>query len=228
MILIRPCFEILPGSISYPLALELVATSAAQCYNKSLPAEEKKKENYIRERIKAGHESILEHASVSVKFTVDRGVTHEMVRHRLCAFTQSSTRYCDYSGEREGGHVKFVIPPWAKTLQEGIYDNTAEQSDPAHSQEECLLIASLCAAERAYHSLRERGVPPEYTRAVLPHATAAHIVVSANIREWRHIFRLRALGEAGRPHPQMQEVMMPLLAEFQGRYGVFFEDLGKK
>ena len=87
------------------------------------------KERYISLRLKAGHESIAEHASVSARFTVDRGVTHELVRHRLCAFTQESTRYCDYDGEGEHQEMTFIIPPWCPDLQPGVYGQWESHDD---------------------------------------------------------------------------------------------------
>lgn len=228
MRLIRPSACIMQHSQKYEDAVEIIAEASAQCYNKVLPDAFDEREKYILGRLKSGHESIIEHASVSVKFTVDRGVTHELVRHRLCAFTQESTRYCDYDGEREGGEVKFIIPEWCKTLQPGVYREEEELDSCMmhYPEEESVFFWSLIQAERNYKRLRNFGWKPEQARAILPNAVKANIIVTANMREWRHIFKLRALGMTGRPHPQMLEVMVPLLEEFETTYPVFFADLG--
>ena len=252
MRLVRPSAKILPYSQSYDSAVGVVAMASAQCYNSALPDTMAELEEYIRKRVGAKHESILEHASVSAKFTVDRGVTHELVRHRLCAFTQESTRYCNYAKDRFGNHVTFIIPPWFDDIPTGViqqietfgisddYEIAVEEtfggavvfrykdSTIADSYDglTSTWLRSLLMAEYAYLVSLERGTAkPEEARSMLPNATKADIIVTANMREWRHIFRLRALGTTGRPHPQMLEVMVPLLAEFKQQYPVFFEDL---
>lgn len=174
----------------------------------------------------ARHESVLEHSSVSCYFEVDRGVTHEMVRHRICSFTQSSTRYCDYTSDREDGNVRFIIPLWCENIPPNIYDEhiVSELKDILSADEHSFLRGLLCA-EGTYRMIRNMGWRPEQARAVLPQATMAKIMWTANLREWRHILNLRALGTTGKPHPQMVEVMVPLLREFKLKYPLFFEDI---
>ena len=251
MRLIRPSAKIMDHSITYESAVSLVAEAAAQCYNKSLPEDFTEREDYVRNRMKSGHESIIEHASVSAKFTVDRGVTHELVRHRLCAFTQESTRYCNYSKDKFGGHVTFIIPPWFPGIPECVLQQAAEiegtnaydyavdraSTGEFHLVSEDVLsetffvgsaqvwLEGVWQAEAVYLLALKNGMKPEEARGLLPNATKADIIVTANMREWRHIFKLRALGTTGRPHPQMLEVMKPLLEEFKREYPVFFADL---
>ena len=147
----------------------------------------------------------MEHSFLSVKFTVDRGVTHELVRHRLCSFAQESTRYCNYSGKKFGRNVKFVIP--------GFFANKVEAMNA---------WTYACAkAEEAYFELMDEGATPQEARTVLTNSTAAEIVMSGNYREWRHILRLRTAKDA---HPQMREVMCPLGEELKRRIPFIFDD----
>jgi thymidylate synthase ThyX len=129
--------------IPYETAVDLVSVAAAQCYNKPPPIFLREEEEYIRARIKAGHESVIEHASASVKFTVDRGVTHELVRHRLCAFTQESTRFCDYSKGKAGGDVTFIIPPWFPDIPEGTVRYPPSAREMKESQVDYAVTRSL-------------------------------------------------------------------------------------
>lgn len=167
---------------------------------------------FTRGLIKRHHEAMLEFGGATVRFVTDRGVTHELVRHRPCSFAQESTRYCDYGGQE----INFIRPVWAK---ENVMGPT-----PA-----CLCWKqTMREAERAYNHLLELGWQPEHARTVLPHSLATTIVVKANYREWRHILNLRAVGTTGRPHPQMQALMLPLLREFKQLVPVIFDDLEAK
>lgn len=163
-------------------------------------------ERMIKTFIKRGHEAMLEHFSFSVKFTVDRGISHEIVRHRLASFAQESTRYCNY---RKRGEVAFIHPCYfAKNSKE--FDNWLD---------------SCMRAEKEYLRMISEGRTPEEARAVLPNSLKTEIVMTANLREWRHFFKLRAIGTTGDPHPQMREVALPLLAELQRKIPVIFDDL---
>lgn len=158
---------------------------------------------FVRMLIKAGHESVLEHVNASVLFVIDRGVSHELVRHRIAAFTQESTRYCNYN---KTGEVVFIKPMfWPEdTLEYRMWHEACEH------------------AEQTYLGLINMGAKPQEARSVLPNSLKTEIQVTANLREWRHIFTHRAAPPA---HPQMREVMVPLLYSFQQLYPVVFEDL---
>lgn len=223
MILIRPSAEIVYDT-SYHTALKLVNQAASLCYNTAVKISIPEQEVRVRSLIMSEHESVIEHVSVTCLFAVDRGVTHELVRHRLCSFTQASTRYCDYSGEREGGHITFIIPAWAEGIEPGTYD-PINKLPLIDDEAESLWLWQMADAEKVYHRLRMNGWTPEKARTVLPHSTATKIVCTANMRNWRHIMKLRAVGTTGRPHPQMVEVMAPLLAEFKEKYPAFFYDI---
>jgi len=166
---------------------------------------------FISGIIKRGHESVIEHESISVKIICDRGVTHEIVRHRLCAYSQESTRYCNYKGG-----VTFVIPPWMSIEPEEYLNNGVGEGLVS---EEFGWFSSMYAAEQSYIHLLSRGWSPQQARSVLPNSLKTEIVMTANIREWRHILKLRTSKAA---HPQMREVMIPILREFQAKIPVLF------
>jgi thymidylate synthase (FAD) len=145
------------------------------------------------------HETPAEHGKMTVEFIVDRGVSHELVRHRLMSPSQSSTRYCNYSKDKFGKEIKYIdIGPAMDKSTAGIYED----------QFALEWIAACEDAERHYMNMIEMGAPPQLARSVLNNSTATKVLVSANFREWRHIFRLRALSKAA--HPQMREVMIQL------------------
>jgi thymidylate synthase (FAD) len=162
---------------------------------------------FVRRIIDSGHESVIEHASMSVRFICDRGVTHELVRHRLCAFSQESTRYCNYSKNKFGSEIT-VIEPCFWRDDPGMLSAWREACE---------------RAERAYMDLLTAGAKPEQARSVLPNSLKTEIVCTANLREWRHIFRLRT---SERAHPQMREVMRPLLVIARRQLPEVFNDVG--
>lgn len=161
--------------------------------------------------VKLGHHAMLEHGSATVRFVTDRGVTHEIVRQRLASFGQESTRYVNYNGR----DMQFILPVWLEDVDE---------YDPGM----ILWESSMAGSEMDYKRLLAIGWAPEEARDVLPTSLATTIVVTANYREWRHILSLRALGTAGRPHPQMRALMLPLLKEFKNRVPAVFEDMGEE
>ena len=221
MYLIKPSFEILDFNCSP----ELIEKAGRTCYKSECKGEPEK---FVEMICKRQHESVLEHSFISVKFIIDRGVSHELVRHRLCAFSQESTRYCNYN--KKG--ITYIIPPWFN-LEEGIYsvdyyydsydfekDNT--QLNIEYKSNEYWWLLSLARSEEYYNELINNGQQPQQARSVLPNSLKTEIVVSANAREWMHIFRLRCDKTA---HPQMREIMIPLLKEFQERCPVIFNQV---
>lgn len=165
---------------------------------------------FVKMLIDRGHEAMLEHSSLSVLFTVDRGVTHELVSHRIMSFAQESTRYCNYSSDKFGNEITVIRPWW-------LEDKTAADY---YSWE-----SAMMEAERRYFDLLGRGWVPQEARSVLPTSTKSDITLTGNYCEWRHFFKLRACGVAGTPHPQMLEVTIPLLREVSGLIPVIFDDL---
>ena len=173
---------------------------------------------FVAMLIRNGHEAMIEHSFLSVKFTVDRGVSHELVRHRIASFAQESTRYCNYAKDKFGAECAFI------DLEPGIMlDNKMKKM----SGEEIALVMAewtraMEDAERHYMRLLELGATPQIARAVLPNSTKTEITVSANYREWRNFFKLRVPADV---HPQMREVTIPLLKELKGMIPVIFDDI---
>lgn len=161
---------------------------------------------FVRRIIKSGHEAVLEHCNVSLKFVCDRGVSHEIVRHRVASYCQESTRYCNYSKGEFGGEIT-VIEPLYLTPGTVAYKTWED---------------ACAASENAYFELLEWGCSPQEARAVLPNSLKTEVVMTANLREWRHFFRLRCSPAA---HPQMREVATQALALLQSLVPVVFDDI---
>lgn len=162
-------------------------------------------ERFIRMILKRGHESVIEHAYAAFRIVCDRGVSHELVRHRLAAYTQESMRYCDYGAEKHGREISVIMPP-------GLLGNTEKAWRRACKR-----------AESEYMFMLRNGVKPQIARSVLPTCLKTEVVMTANFREWRHVLRLRVLNEAA--HPQIRQALGPILVWFQHNYPVIVEDL---
>jgi thymidylate synthase (FAD) len=179
------------------------------CYKSEERIDEQSAQGFVRRLIASGHHSVIEHASISVRLVCDRGVSHELVRHRLAAFSQESTRYANYSQDKFGGEITVIRPLfWAPGTQ-------------AHD----LWLKSMRQAEAAYLELLGLGAKPQEARSVLPNSLKTEVVMTANLREWRHVLGLRC-GRAS--HPQMREIMLPLLSHFYEVVPVVFDDLYEK
>lgn len=163
-------------------------------------------ESFIANLIARGHESVLEHFSFTLLFTCDRGVTHELVRHRIASFTQESTRYCNYSQGKFGEEITVIKPCF---WEEGTIPYTIWKD-------------SCAFAEKQYFQLLKHYCSPQQARAVLPNSLKADIVMTANLREWRHFFKLRCDPAA---HPQMRQVALQALNLAKATIPVVFDDL---
>jgi len=152
---------------------------------------------FLKKAIERGHESILEHESITVRFICDRGMTHELVRHRLCAYSQESSRYCNYS--KMG--MTFIEPLWGFDADDLTY---------------------LESVEEYYNRKIAQGQTPQQARGFLPICVKTEIVMTANIRELRHILRLRCSNNA---HPQIRQIMTSLLEELHNKIPVLFDDI---
>lgn len=174
----------------------------------------------IKKLIEKGHEAMLEFGgNITVKFICDRGVSHELVRHRLCSFAQESTRYCNYGNDE---HITFIIPCWLdipEGIDREIYSKHTVDTPLAVSE----WMRAMNFSESIYNELIHlAGWQAQQARSVLPNSVKTEINVSTNIRDWRHIFKLRTSKAA---HPQMRELMIPLLAEFKSRIPILFDDI---
>lgn len=209
MKIIKPSYEILTpisdGGIKELQHIERIARVCYKSEDKITPDGESAKK-LIRMLIDREHEAMLEHGSISVLFICDRGVSHELVRHRIASFAQESTRYCNYSKDKFGNELTFIEP----------FDSMMR------SFNRTFWISSLAKAEMEYLHMLEHGETPQTARTVLPNSLKTEIIVTANYREWRHILWLRSAPSA---HPQMRELMIPLLNDLHNRLPVIFDDI---
>jgi thymidylate synthase (FAD) len=210
MRLIKPSFKIEGNYMADPLAMESIGRI---CYKSEDKITEGSAEKFIKARLN-NHESVIEHSTLTVRFICDRGVSHELVRHRLASFSQESTRYCNYKGG-----VTFIIPPWVDCV-EGKYKDISSMHTMHITT--YLWLLSMHRAELEYTDLLTTGWTPQQARSVLPNSTKTEIVMTANFREWRHIFKLRCDKAA---HPQMRELMIPLLEECKRIIPIIFYDI---
>jgi thymidylate synthase (FAD) len=205
MRIVEPTHEI----VSMPdpdAALSVIEQAGRTCYKSEHKMQEGSAGDFIRRILRSGHESVIEHGSVTVRFICDRGVSHELVRHRLAAYSQESTRYANYARERFGSEISVIRPTfWSED-----------------SREFALWQEAMEKCEAAYMELLSQGAKPQQARAVLPNSLKTEVVMTANFREWRHVFRLRCSRAA---HPQIREVMLPLLEEMSKRFPPLFEDV---
>lgn len=205
MRIISPSFEII-GNVNPVEILKNLESYGRTCYKSEGKITENSADSFLRRVLKSGHESVIEHEKITVKIICDRGVTHEIVRHRIASYSQESTRYCNYSKDKFGGELTFIKPVfWMKNSQE--YEIWEKQ---------------MQEAENAYLTLIQLGASPEQARSILPNSLKTEIVVSMNLREWRHFFKLRT---SKRAHPQMREISIPLLKKMQDLLPTIFDDI---
>jgi len=207
MKIIKPSIDILTP-IDGTEILKHIELCGRVCYKSEEKISEGSAETFIANIIKRGHEAVLEHYDITVKFICDRGVSHEIVRHRLASYCQESTRYCNYSKEGFGKEITVIAPCYLEPGTEGW----------------SLWQLSCTQAEKAYFDLLNWGCTPQEARAVLPNSLKTEVVMTANIREWRHFLKLRTSPAA---HPQMREVAMMLLTYFEDLMPTLFGDIAK-
>lgn len=192
--------------------LERIEQAGRVCYKSEENITDESSIKFVQNIINRGHEAVLEHCSFTVKFICDRGVSHEIVRHRMASYCQESTRYCNYSKDKFGNEITVIKPCFWREDEE--------------ENKEYVKLAiwkrSMAEAESAYFELLKMGATPQEARAVLPNSLKTEVVMTANIREWRHFFKLRTSSAA---HPQMREIAIPLLKECQAKIPVLFDDI---
>ena len=186
----------------------LIERAGRTCYKSNSSYTNETAAEFIRMILKRGHLSVIEHASATIKFICDRGVSHEMVRHRLASYSQESTRYCNYGKEQFGSVITVVKPPNLKTKKDEICWSNAMQN-----------------SQYFYMELIENGISPQIARSVLPNSLKTEIVMTANFREWLHFFNLRCSKIA---HPQMREVALMALELLFMKSPTVFRDLAEK
>ena len=208
MKIIKAGYEIMTALSTGGIAeLKFIEQVGRTCYKSEdkITEDGESAKRFVKMLIEKGHEAMLEHSILTVRFIVDRGISHEIVRHRIASFAQESTRYCDYSKGKFGGEITVIKPC---TMQSDV--------EFAHWWVSCT------EAEKVYFGLMNYGATPQIARSVLPNSLKTELVMTANYREWRNFFRLRTTKAA---HPQIREVAVPLLNELKQRIPVVFEDI---
>ena len=208
MELIKP-YTVIMTEINGDEILKKIERIGRTCYKSESKITDDSAGKFVAGLIQRGHEAMLEHESFTVKFVVDRGISHELVRHRMASFAQESTRYCNYAKDDFGSEITFVIPSYleegTKAWREWVY--------------------AMNYAEGAYFQMLDAGCTAQEARAVLPMSLKTEVVMTANLREWRHFFKLRAANVTGKAHPQMLEVTIPLLKQIKELIPVVFDDI---
>jgi len=208
MKIIKPSFEILTP-IDGTDILKRIEMAGRTCYKSEDKITDDSCIKFIRNLIKRGHESVIEHVSLTVKFICDRGVSHQIVRHRLASYSQESTRYCNYGNDDNGcTFIEPSFPRWCGEDGNQIFMETWRNA--------------MHDAEAAYLGLLNIGATPEEARTVLPNSLKTEIVTTMNLRSWRHFFKERTSTAA---HPQIRELVIPLLKEMQAKIPVVFDDI---
>lgn len=208
MKIISPSHEILfiPDGESILKRIELAGRT---CYKSEEKITEHSAKGFVERLLDSGHHSVIEHICITVRFICDRGITHELVRHRLASYSQESTRYANYSRDKFGHEITVIKPLFW----------------PESSPEYLEWFRAMEQAEKAYMQLIKLGTSPEQARTVLPNSLKTEIVMTCNIREWRHVLNLRCSPAA---HPQMRQIMLPLLRELNERLPILFDEIYKQ
>ncbi len=199
--IIEPSFEILTP-INGEQILKHIELCGRVCYKSENLTTEDSAKRFVEKIAQRDHQSVLEHFDITVKFITDRGISHEIVRHRLASFSQESTRYCAYNKDKFGNEITVIKP---SNLNDEQYK---------------LWKAGIEDAEMVYFQLLNNGSTPEIARSVLPTCLKTELVVTANLREWKHIFEMRCAEAA---HPDIRKIMIPLREEFRKLIPVIFD-----
>lgn len=205
MKIIKPYYEFI-GEVDGEAILREIELIGRVCYKSEDKITSGSASRFVAALLRNGHESVIEHSRISMRVICDRGVSHEIVRHRLASYSQESTRYCNYSNEKYGGDVTFIEP---------FFWNAGDERYE-------LWLKSCQDAENAYNELIAMGAKPEEARAVLPNSLKTEIVMTMNLREWRHFFKLRT---AKGSHPQMREIAGQMLNGMKAAVPMVFDDI---
>ncbi|MDD7592990.1 MAG: FAD-dependent thymidylate synthase [Peptoniphilaceae bacterium] len=205
MQIVEPSFCFI-GDVNPQAMLRNMEEAGRVCYKSEDMIKEGSAGTFLQRIVRSGHESVIEHEKLTVKITCDRGVSHEIVRHRLASYSQESTRYCNYTKDKFGNELTLIRPSfWAE-------DSAAYE----------IWKAQMASAEQAYFALIDAGAKPEEARTVLPNSLKTEIVVTMDLREWRHFLKLRGSAAA---HPQIREIVALMLPEFQKLLPEIFGDI---
>lgn len=209
MKIIKPTFFI-EQDLDEDKILKAIERAGRTCYKSENLIDSESAKKFVTNILKLGHESVIEHEKITVRIICDRGVTHEIVRHRIASYSQESTRYCNYCNDRFGNELTFIEP---------CFFSSDSEEDKKNKQ---IWLDTMSMIEKNYNMLIENGAKPEEARAILPNSLKTEIVVTMNLRAWRHFFRLRTDKTA---HPQIREISNLILNEFKEKLPTVFGDL---
>lgn len=204
--------------------MQTIEDAGRTCYKSEDKINETSHVAFIERLVRRGHEAMLEHGYATAHFRIDRGVSHELVRHRLASFAQESTRYCNYKDK----DIEFVRPSWFtnEEADKALKNYSYYLDNPSQNIKKYAIIKwfDICQDTGvAYKELINHcGRSPQEARSVLPNALATDIVVTANLREWRTILKLRCAKDA---HPDMRYIMLRLLSDMYKLFPPVFEDI---
>lgn len=209
MKIIKPSIEVL-DVLDQTVILKRLELVGRACYKSEDKITDFSCVSFIQKIIKSGHHAIIEHYDISVRIICDRGVTHEIVRHRIASYAQESTRYCNYASGKFGNEITVILP---------CFWNSCSEADTQKYEAWHNAMQNL---EEIYLRLISLGATPQEARSILPNSLKTEIIVKFNLREWRHFLSLRTSKAA---HPQMREVASMILKEFHEKLPVIFEDI---
>lgn len=212
MNIIKPSVEIIDMK-DYDQMIHKIEKIGRVCYKSEGNITEESAERFISNILKRGHESVIEHEAITVRMICDRGITHEIVRHRIASYSQESTRYCNYTGDKFGNEITVI------DLAGGFEYNLNDENDKKKYD---VWTKAMENAEKFYFEMIELGATPQEARSILPNSLKTEIVVTMNLRSWRNFFHLRCDPHA---HPQMREVANIALAVFKEKLPIFFNDI---
>lgn len=209
MKVIKP-YYVIEQELNEDTILKSIERAGRTCYKSEDNISEESAKRFVSSIIKRGHESVIEHEKITIRVICDRGVTHELVRHRIASYSQESTRYCNYCNDKFGQEITFIEP---------CFFNSDTEQDKKNKQ---IWLDSMQQIENNYNALIKNGAKPEEARAILPNSLKTEIVVTMNLRAWRHFLKLRTDKAA---HPQIREIASMILTELKEKLPTIFGDL---
>lgn len=209
MNIIKPSY-VIEQELNEGEMLKAIERAGRTCYKSENLVSEESAKKFVTNILKLGHESVIEHEKITVRVICDRGVSHEIVRHRIASYSQESTRYCNYCNDRFDNELTFIEPCFFSSDSEEDIKNKK------------IWLDTMAMIEKNYNMLIENGAKPEEARAILPNSLKTEIVVTMNLRAWRHFFKLRADKSA---HPQIREIANMILDEFKEKLPTIFGDI---
>lgn len=207
MKIIKPSI-VIESNVNPEEIMQHIEKAGRTCYKSEERIDTKSSNKFIKMILDRGHETVIEHIAITVRIICDRGVSHEIVRHRLASYSQESTRYCNYSNNKFGGEITVIEPCF--------------WNDKVDESKREIWLETIKQIEKSYLKLIELGASPQEARSILPNSLKTEIVMTANLREWRHFLKLRT---AQASHPQMREVANMILEELVDILPVIFSDI---